>query len=189
VKIWDIPIFPFIEISAMRVMMNTIDSESLSRLSKTQLDALIIETQHYYDAELAHDQRASWLLALSSGLLYAVISLITSIKKGELADNYNNFIYWLIFSLCFFSASGISFIISLWPLAGKNGNFWLHIKTQQKISTKIEDMKSYSWIIDHYVAHRNRSIKKANTIIWGAVFLVIGLLLLVGFFIRSQYGA
>ncbi len=86
-------------------------------MSPTQRDLLKIETEHFYQAELANEQRASWLLALSSVLLLAVLEHLTQ-RPPQPA----------------FAVLGLSSIVllltvlsstwSIWPLGGQEGHLW-----------------------------------------------------------------
>jgi len=132
---------------------------------------LIQETDHFLQAELGHDQRASWILALCSGILFTVASYIISIKKGDIND-FN--IIWLQLSMLFLSVAILIIVLALWPLAGKKGKFW---RLSHKVSgTNERKQFSMEWYWEHYTSHRLRAKKKANLIVWGMSCFLIGFL-------------
>src|SRR5260370_34662332 len=76
------------------------------------------EADHFFQAELYHDQRASWLLALASALLTVTLGVLLAINEGKLDKSGRPLIMLAAGSF----AGGILFgLFALWPLAGRDG--------------------------------------------------------------------
>ena len=148
-----------------------LQEEQQESLTEAETQYLLQETDHFFQAELGHDQRASWLLALCSAIILAIANYtLGSSNTGEI--NPHAFC-WFQISLIFLSISIIFTILSLWPLAGKQGKLW---NTFYK-SSNTNGNQNYlpeDWIWQHYHAHRHRTKKKANFIILGILFLLPG---------------
>ncbi len=61
------------EIAAVQ---NVADDENGRKLLQQEAD-------HFFQAELYHDQRASWLLALASALLTVTLGVLLAINEGS----------------------------------------------------------------------------------------------------------
>ena len=125
------------------------------------------ETEHFYQAELGHDQRGSWFLALCSLILLFLIGALTaeptpgacSISRG-----------WVIASLIPVSLATLSIVLSLWPLAGSRPRF-RRVWWTSRADAPLRNLSSE----DHYVAHRRRAERKAFWIVLSILLLLVGL--------------
>ena len=91
------------------------DPSGASELGDAQLAFLITEADHFFRGELAHEQRASWLLALASGLTLALWRVMTMPAFQEASDLA--FFLFMATLGCLSVAIALS-LWALWPLAG-----------------------------------------------------------------------
>ena len=84
-------------------------------LTEDQMSFLITESEHFFRGELAHEQRASWLLGLASGLLLALWRLLGSASFQEAGNLAFGLLLTTFITLS--CAIGLS-LWALWPLAG-----------------------------------------------------------------------
>jgi hypothetical protein len=138
----------------------------------TPNDVLKQETDHFFQAELHHDQRASWLLGLASGLLTAVLGVLVVMNDRRLATSGRELMIW---SAGAFGVSILLSLLALWPLAGQNGRLWNPFNSRAR---RGEEKAHKPFTVEsHYAAHRLRARYKANRIVYVIVSLIIGVTL------------
>ena len=163
--------------------------KELIEIKRLWLEEIARETEHYFQGEIQHDQRASWLLA-TSGILTAVIASldIPTLQKGVESQ------VLLALVLISFALSGALAILTLFPIRGIR--IWKDIfgKLYRRdlgldIDNLIEERFRHGedWSISsyekrikyHFRSHYLRSNYKAHGILWSSVFLLIGLVFFV----------
>jgi hypothetical protein len=125
------------------------------------------ETEHYFQAELYHDQRASWLLTLSTALLTIVLGALIAINENKLGKAGQ-----VLFTIAG-ATFGVSILLSLfalWPLAGRNAKCW------KPFASACDVVREQS-IEEHYLAHRRRAARKADRIVLVLISLIVGMIL------------
>jgi hypothetical protein len=137
------------------------------------LEFMVQETDHYFQAELGHDQRASWLLALDSALLIGLSGCLISIRNGEMKLQA---LPWFQAALVVVAVSLIFVVLSLWPLAGRKASFW-PLRFTSKRPSQNERSFGSDWVRIHYAAHRFRASKKATICAWAVLTLIFGICL------------
>ena len=139
------------------------------------------EADHFFQAEMYHDQRASWLIALATGLLTLVLGSLVAISDGKLKPAGRT---WLILSLIFLGAAVLLGLISLWPRAGREGTFWIPFRFTRR-HRAYRQQRGYSEGSEeaHVRAHQLRAAKKADWI----VLLISSLFLGVLFALAGSY--
>lgn len=147
-----------------------------------QIAILSQEADHYYSAELSHDQRCGWLIAICIGMLAITSVLAIKISSSEISGNL-----FLINSCTFFLVSSLFVtLISLWPLKGA-GKIWLPNYSNRQIAQRqpidLFEIIDESWVVKHYYAHKSRAVRKVKIIIWSFLFLGIA----VVFFLLSIF--
>lgn len=154
-------------------------------------DEIIRETEHYYQGELQQEERASWLLASSSGLLAIIISVYLSLfDKVNFISTVSVFI-----AVVFFFISAIFALLGLIPYSGcsiyKQDFFGHRFRRELNLFPKELMMKKFQpdseWsdeslekrLIFHFRNHYLRNLLKSRMIIWSAIFFMIGLLIVL----------
>lgn len=135
---------------------------------ESRLMLLRQEADHFFQAELYHDQRASWLLALASGLLTLVLGALLAMNDGKLAKGGRSFI---IIAATSFGIAILFALFALWPISGRTGRLWNPLR---KHSSRQESCGLGLTVQAHYEAHRLRAAIKANRIVLVIVALVAG---------------
>ena len=143
-------------------------------LDREVVEHLRSESDHFLQAELGHDQRASWLLGLNSALLIAILAMFvaspTALRTVQLERAY-------MASAWMFGFSILACVYALWPMVGHKGSLllpWTRVPTD----TQSRDFASRSaddLILNHYWAHRSRAETKARRILV-AMLLLLGAL-------------
>lgn len=155
--------------------------EARKQAGEPDLDLLRVESEHYFQAELGHDQRASWLLGLVCALIAVVLTLLQAGRKQELAAVAEP---WLVASLVLLIGSLAVTVWSLWPLAGRNAALWRPWRRLRPVPESAPALASDPdrWR-RHYWAHRRRAERKARRLAWAMLLLLAALLLVsVGIF-------
>jgi hypothetical protein len=159
---------------------------ALQKVSEDEARCTLLkqETDHFFQAELYHDQRASWLLALASALLTIVLGVLLAISDGKLSARGRPL---LILATASFSGAILSGLFALWPLAGRDGTLWMPIgRPESPRGLCLGDLTPET----HYQAHRRRAGRKANRIVCVLVWLLLGVLLaLAGMTLAVGIGA
>ena len=134
-------------------------------LPKEALEHLYHEADHFFKAELASEQRGSWLLALNVALAAALISLLV-VKWTNLPTSMLNIyrvLVIIVFGLVCYSCWVA--LLTVVPLWGRNGGEWGKTKKNWSDSLdpdRLSNPTSLAW--KHYVRHRIRSEIKADRI-------------------------
>lgn len=164
---------------------NERDPSGASELNDDQLAFLVSEADHFFRGELAHEQRASWLLALASGLLLALWRLMGSHGFREYHD--------LAFGLLLATFASLTLVVALslwalWPLAGgkhpRQLEPWGSDRDRGPMSSKglppvpkrlAGPVGPTLW--NHYLAHRRRAEVKGRRVVRINIALFISLFL------------
>ena len=157
---------------------------SAEQLGDEQLAFLVAESDHFFRGELAHEQRASWLLALAAGLLLALWRLMITDAFRESSD--------LAFGLILATFGSLTVAIALslwalWPLAGgKNPRQlepWGRDRDQAERADGLPLVPARlagpvgPTLWNHYLAHRRRAEVKGRRVVRINIALFIALLL------------
>jgi hypothetical protein len=138
---------------------------------QSRFDLLRQEADHFFQAELYHDQRASWLLALASGLLAVALGVILSMNEGKFAKSGRPL---MIIAAASFTAAILMGLVTLWPISGRAGRLWNPFRKQvSRSASGVRHLTAES----HYEAHRLRAASKANRIVWVIICLTLGILI------------
>jgi hypothetical protein len=141
---------------------------------QSRLNLLRQEADHFFQAELYHDQRASWLLALASGLLTVVLGAMLAVNDGKLAKSGRPL---MIIAAACFGAAIVLGLFTLWPISGRAGHLWNPFKRRgSHVGSGVCDLTVES----HYHAHRQRAASKANRIVLVIICLMAGVLSALG---------
>ncbi len=141
-------------------------------LSDQHLAFLDREAEHFFQGEMAHERRASWLLALASGLLLALSRLATSDYVDTISRPS------LIFLMLTLGALVLSVALALWalwPLGGgvrpsllrpwRRASSWDEPGTMPPIPARFRvSATALTW--SHYVSHRRRAAVKGRRVVW-----------------------
>lgn len=151
-------------------------------------DEIVRETDHYYQGEIQHDQRSSWLLATSAVLIALIVSSPTLF-----ATNTNPLIsVFLIGALSMFAVSAFIAVITLLPQRGTR--FWKdftgksyrqarNLSARQLVEKRLRHNNQFSYdqykkrIEYHFRSHYLRAISKAYGVMWSSLVLIVGIVL------------
>lgn len=151
--------------------MNENFENSQNADDQLRLTLLRQESDHYFQAELYHDQRASWLLALASGLLTVILGALLAVNEGKLGKSGRPLM--MVAAACF-GASILLGLFTLWPISGRDGRLWNPLKKSNgRVANAVGNLTAES----HYVAHKQRAASKASRIVYVIVSLMAGVLL------------
>jgi hypothetical protein len=148
---------------------------------------IIRETEHYYQAEIQQEQRASWIIA-STFVIFAVFI-------GFYDDLSDTIIHYLFFiSKIAFGLSGLLSIIGIIPLRkfGFKRDFFggKYLREKQKDIHELINKKFHTdgdWdeedyenrILFHFRSHYLRARKKEYLVFWSSLLLIVGFISLV----------
>ena len=161
-------------------------------LTAEQLEFFEREADHFFRGEMAHEQRAAWLLALASALLVAVWRMLSS-AYGEHMPRLA-FALMIATLLALVTAVALS-LWALWPLGGgkkpgllrpwrnrhssldrTDGTYQTHPSgippLPRRFRVPIGDLVWY-----HYIAHRRRAEVKGRRVVEVTVALFVALFL------------
>ena len=144
---------------------------------------LALEAEHFFQGELAQDQRASWLLTLDIALFAGVIGL----RSTQSIESASPVASWLlVFSAIMFFFAGIAAVIAIWPVAGKKAALWSPFRRPAKTDESLNDLNVDQWFEEHYNAHRLRASVKGRRVACTAGFLLVGVVTsAIGLFVAS----
>lgn len=146
-------------------------------LTAAQRELLLHEADDFYKAELGHDQRASWLLALCSALAIGLAGLLLSMAKGGAPAGWVLIVVWVAFA--FVALATAVTLVSLWPLRGRHARFWLpdrrRARTYGGRSAPVPEGDD-AWYVDHYRAHRHRAERKVGLLVLALIALLLALI-------------
>jgi len=149
-------------------------------------DEIVRETDHYYQGEMQHDQRSSWLLTTSAVLIALVVG------SNSFVRNTNPLIsILLIGALSAFVVSAFIAVATLLPLrgtrfwgdfAGKSYRCARSLTAHQLLEEKFRHNQfSYSQyekrIEHHFRSHYLRASSKAYGVLWSSLILIVGIVL------------
>ncbi len=158
-----------------------------NELRQKWIDEIIRETEHYFQGEIQHDQRASWLLATSGAMIAVIIGIAgTTIDQTTLSTRLHLLTCLIAFILC-----AITSLFMILPMRGLR-SLWkdfvgsaYRIDQQRSIDDLIQSRfhmgKDWSYegyetrIKYHFRSHYLRYNKKSYGILWASVFLIAGL--------------
>lgn len=148
-------------------------------LTAAQRELLLHEADDFYKAELGHDQRASWLLALCSALAIGLAGFLLSMAKGGAPAGWVPIVVWVAFALVAL-ATAVT-LVSLWPLRGRHARFWLpgrrHTRAASGASAHAPvPTGDDAWYVDHYRAHRCRAERKVGLLVFALIALLLALI-------------
>lgn len=161
--------------------------EDLARPKAEWLEEIVRETEHYYQSEMQHDQRASWLLATSG----VVVAIAVSLEATALDRGISVAWVLLMVALVAFALSAVVAILTLFPLqgiritndlSGKRHRDCCALSIDQLIEARFRHSADWSMeslesrIKHHYRSHYLRASLKAYGVLWSSVFLLLGLL-------------
>ncbi|GAB4569725.1 MAG: hypothetical protein Tsb0020_24000 [Haliangiales bacterium] len=141
-------------------------------LSDQHLAFLDREAEHFFQGEMAHERRASWLLALASGLLLELSRLASS----DYVDTISRpSLIFLMFTLGALVLSVALALWALWPLGGgvrpsllrpwRRASSWDEPGTMPPIPARFRaSATALTW--GHYVSHRRRAAVKGRRVVW-----------------------
>jgi len=150
-------------------------------------DEMLRETEHYYQGEMQHDQRASWLLATSAVL----IALVVGSDSIAVTSACVLVSYLLIAALGAFAISALIAVITMLPLRGTR--FWRDLTGESYRRARMLDVNqlaeqrfrhdsllSYDQyekrIKYHFRSHYLRAISKAYGVVWSSLVLLVGII-------------
>ncbi len=151
------------------------------------IEEIIRETDHYYQGEAQHDQRASWLLTTSG----ALITLLVGLQLAAQEKGYNLPIVYIVAAVTSFFLSSLSAVIVVIPLLGTksffNDVFGYNLRKNKNLTVEeliTKKFRNEKWsrsnyekrIMFHFRTHFIRSNKKALGVLWSSVFLIAGLI-------------
>ncbi len=152
------------------------------QFSEHEREFLDREASHFFQAELNHEQRASWLLGLASGLLALVLAAVVGSREGKIGAGG--------FGLLVGSASALVVcmvlaLVALWPVSGHSADLWnpfrrLRDRTAPRHRLTVVDLSRR-----HYTAHRLRAEVKATRVARALLLLLAGLVLAFAGLLRS----
>lgn len=159
----------------------------ISRPSDKWIQEIIHDTEHYFQGEIQHDQRASWLLA-TDGLIITIIIgfVVTSIDKSYLLSTS----LLIICLACLVLSALISILVilpmrgtkPLWhDLAGKAHRRDARYDVDRLIQERFRhDLgwsdESYERRVKyHFRSHYLRYSKKSYAILWASALLFVAL--------------
>lgn len=160
------------------------DPSGASELDDQQLAFLIAESDHFFRGELAHEQRASWLLALAAGLFLALWRLMSAPAFHEVND--------LAFGLTLATLGSLTLaialsLLALWPLAGgKHPRLlepWGRDRDRHAAKRGLPPVPKRlagpvgPTLWNHYLAHRRRAEVKGRRVVRVNIALFVSLLL------------
>ena len=131
-----------------------------------------MELDHFYRAELQCEQRASWLLTISFGVLALVFNAFAGIGEHKYKPEIQP---WLVVCVVLLFVTIAAALLTLWPLAGWEGKLQPPFTpgggsgeppAQSRIAIT-------TWA-RHYGAHRIRAARKTNRVVVTLVFLTLG---------------
>jgi hypothetical protein len=168
----------------------TVNAEERSPNDRQLLwyEEIVRETDHYYQGEMQHDQRASWLLATSAVLIALVVS-----SDSFSATNTNPPISdLLVGALSAFAVSAFIAVVTLLPLrgtwfwrdfTGKSHRHARRLTAHQLVEEKFRHNNQLSCdqyekrIEHHFRSHYLRASSKAYGVIWSSLILIVGIVL------------
>lgn len=129
------------------------------------------EIEHYYKAELQHEQRANWFMVTAIAL--------SGFTGNKLVDEWARLgcyaqsffiIGMLLLAVCVTVA-----VIAMWPLVGWKGRLaWR--PSRQASSERVLPGNAAADLVKHFDAHRRRAMVRAGQVIWVLIFFVLGLI-------------
>ncbi|MEM9493109.1 MAG: hypothetical protein AAGC55_28425 [Myxococcota bacterium] len=162
--------------------------ERVPALTPEQREFLDKETDHFFNGEMAHEQRSAWLLTLASGLLIAAWRVLNSsaLKMDDLA------FYLLTATVVSLLCSVALSLWAIWPLGGGRNPGQLRPWASKGSNTRAlanaadgslpgiaprfrRDIDTIVW--EHYIAHRRRAEVKGRRVVRVTLFLFLSLLL------------
>ncbi len=149
-------------------------------------DEIVRETDHYFQGEMQHDQRSSWLLTTSAVLIALVVS------SNSFARNTNPLItFLLIGALGAFVVSAFIAVATLLPLRGtrlwkdftgqsyrRARNLTAYQLLEERFRHNQFSYDQYDKRIEHHFrSHYLRASAKAYGVIWSSLILIVGIVL------------
>jgi hypothetical protein len=132
------------------------------------------ETEHYYKAELQHEQRANWLLVTAIAL-----SGFVGNRSIEHWASLGSGVQMLFITGMFFLAiSVIASIIAMWPLTGRRGRLASPASWQSLRQLDLPE-NATAVLVRHCEAHRLRAVVRARQVIWALIAFTLGFVTLV----------
>ena len=171
----------------------------MKKLNNEWVEEIVRETDHYYNGEMQQEERASWLLGITSALLSLCLTLLVACKdNNDFVGILSKFSY---LPLILFMLSIITSIIALIPFKGTRGglSIFLIFKKDDVYKSSIENFvkshfkhdgkwskKSYYYrLFFHLRSHYIRNLQKSRMVGFSAVFLLLGILSFCFIFIRN----
>lgn len=160
------------------------DTSGASELGEGQMGFLIAEADHFFRGELAHEQRASWLLALAAGLQLALWRLLSTDQFQEAGDLA---FYMILITLGTLTLAIALALMALWPLAGGKhprllepwGRDRDHSYTGKGLPPVPKRLAGPvgPTLWNHYLAHRRRAEIKGRRVVRVNIALFVSLFL------------
>jgi hypothetical protein len=134
-----------------------------------QIDFLKVEIEHFYQAEVHSEQRASWLLTIAFGSLALTLNWASTGPPHNLAPATTAILAASIIFLCCAVAMAL---LALWPLQGRRGVLQSPARGQYLDLPLRTPMDLW---MQQYSAHRIRAARKAVRVVWALLFLGAGM--------------
>ncbi|WP_141699230.1 hypothetical protein [Candidatus Thiosymbion oneisti] len=139
--------------------------------ARFEIEHLQRETEHYYQAELQHDQRASWIMGVAGVLLVFVLQALGGPSPGMWHEAEG----WMWTCTLFLMLTVVLAVVSMWPLAGHEGRQWRPFVMPPGQTRKyVGDERPVA--CRHCDAHRRRAEKHAMWVMYTLLLLLAALL-------------
>lgn len=150
---------------------DSLPSELLQANAAERREFLNREADHFFQAEIQHENRANWILVIASGALYLFLSQVSPVSASSIETASR---WLLIAGSLMASISCLLACVAIWPLEGARAR-WGGIR---RTSAPRAPNLSGDFALRHYLAHRSRASVRARQVSRAIVALVIALLLL-----------
>lgn len=139
------------------------------------------EADHFFQGEMAHERRASWLLALASGLMLALWRLLSADQAQRLSAPA---LGSLLAALAALAVTVGLCLWALWPLGGglrpgllspwRRRSSW---DVPGELPPMPERLRRAPGMLawNHYVGHRRRAEIKGRRVVWITLALSVAL--------------
>ena len=163
-----------------------VHSGDIAELSSEHRAYLQQETEHFYRSELAHEQRASWLLALASGLLLALWRIMAG---SDVQAVHPAVAISMLAHLGSLATAVLLSIWALWPLGGGLKPGVLGPMRRKRARSQLQDSASTAppsmpeylrgpidpIVWRHYTSHRRRAELKGRRVVRATLSLFFAL--------------
>lgn len=137
------------------------------------LEYLKQEIEHYYNAELQHEQRANWLMVTTIALVGFAGNKF--IEEWESLNCYAQIFF--LAGMLLLAISVMASIVAIWPLVGRKGRLVWYPSRRTLPPMKLPDDTAAA-LVQHCEAHRLRAVVRARQVIWALIPFVLGLIVL-----------